>query len=1006
SEIGDMYVWEADFGVESVGVKIIKGNATLTENRIGSYGKAIYIGSNVGLVDIDENEIAVLAHEDKDAYAIFAENVPNLEIHDNDIRYRGATKGIGINNAVYLYNATSAKIYDNEFELELVSCEVPWKEIPAGSYNWVSFPVSEGIVVENSNGVVFDNNYVAVYYNNISGSYDTIYSVSFKNSDDALITNNDINSYGFSYIYGIYMSGEDFIIRSNDISSFSNYYANGIDIEGPASGVVESNYIEVEADNSVYAIYSGMNGQNVSVEYYKNEIYGYSYNVFGFSLGDVESDIVDNTILLEGNYTTGIAFKGKTINIEDNSIKLASDEIGDMYVWEANFGVETVGIKLIEGDATVIGNIISTSGKGIYVADVNSADIGDNFIEVVANVDKDAYAIYAEDVPGLLVYQNYITYTGATAGNGINNAVYLYNATSAIIVDNEFDLELVSCEVPWKEIPAGSGNWVSFSVSEGIVVVDSDDVTFYKNVVDVEYNEVYGAFDTIYTVDFITSSNAVISENNITANGHSYVYGIIITSDNFTICDNRILVLSDNNYANGINPDADASGIVENNTIVAVGKEFSYPIYSNMYGDVTNFNVDYIGNEIYGYARNVVGLDLNGGIENIINNTIIAEGGYTCAIKAGSLNNTISDNIIRSLGTSSEDNTAITVSKGVANISDNYIESIAGEYAIDLGNTNSTVDDNYITGRKNEGRNAIANPGAGAIIKNVSPGYKTILFALDAHYVYKDGSVYSVYALDENGKPISGITIVAAYGFVNLNATTDANGLARFTSDLDAGDHNITFTFNGNDDYAQATATGHIKVDLRSTQIVVPASTTVLLTAVKSQTSFITLTLKDSKGNLLANRYVNIVFNGKKGVYVTDKNGAIKYLLDTSKEGTQTLTMSFDGDKNYLASSATTKVKFTKEASKLTAKKKSFKAKKKTKKYTVTLKDSKNKGINKAKISLKIKGQYYDAKTNSKGKAVFKIKKLSKKGKYKAKVKYEGNNYYNAASKSVKITVK
>ena len=58
------------------------------------------------------------------------------------------------------------------------------------------------------------------------------------------------------------------------------------------------------------------------------------------------------------------------------------------------------------------------------------------------------------------------------------------------------------------------------------------------------------------------------------------------------------------------------------------------------------------------------------------------------------------------------------------------------------------------------------------------------------------------------------------------------------------------------------------------------------------------------------------------------------------------------------------------------------------------------------KVTLKIKGKTYKAKTNAKGKAVFKIKKLTKKGKYKAVIKFKANKYYNKATKKVKITIK
>ena len=98
--------------------------------------------------------------------------------------------------------------------------------------------------------------------------------------------------------------------------------------------------------------------------------------------------------------------------------------------------------------------------------------------------------------------------------------------------------------------------------------------------------------------------------------------------------------------------------------------------------------------------------------------------------------------------------------------------------------------------------------------------------------------------------------------------------------------------------------------------------------------------------------------------------------------------------------------KATKTTPKLVASKKTFKVKVKTKKYAVTLKNNAGKAIAGVKLTIKIKGKTYTAKTNSKGKATFKIKNLKKKGNYQATVKFGGNGQYNSVSKKVKITVK
>ena len=48
----------------------------------------------------------------------------------------------------------------------------------------------------------------------------------------------------------------------------------------------------------------------------------------------------------------------------------------------------------------------------------------------------------------------------------------------------------------------------------------------------------------------------------------------------------------------------------------------------------------------------------------------------------------------------------------------------------------------------------------------------------------------------------------------------------------------------------------------------------------------------------------------------------------------------------------------------------------------------------------------YKVKTNNRGNATFKIKKLTKKATYKTTVTFKGNKYYNKVVKKVKIKIK
>lgn len=166
-----------------------------------------------------------------------------------------------------------------------------------------------------------------------------------------------------------------------------------------------------------------------------------------------------------------------------------------------------------------------------------------------------------------------------------------------------------------------------------------------------------------------------------------------------------------------------------------------------------------------------------------------------------------------------------------------------------------------------------------------------------------------------------------------------------------------------------------------------------------------------SKGNAIQSKKVTFTLNGKYiGSANTNKNGVATIqltskILKTAKAGKRNLVIKFSDD-NYNSASKTVKISINKEKTRLYAKSKSFRKSIKIKKYTVTLKNSKKKVMKGVKVYIKVKGKTYVAKTNNKGKATFKIKKLTKKGKFNAKITYKGNRYYNKATKNVKITVK
>lgn len=214
---------------------------------------------------------------------------------------------------------------------------------------------------------------------------------------------------------------------------------------------------------------------------------------------------------------------------------------------------------------------------------------------------------------------------------------------------------------------------------------------------------------------------------------------------------------------------------------------------------------------------------------------------------------------------------------------------------------------------------------------------------------------------------------------------------------LDAGTYDGTISVQepGYDHYMQ-----HITLKINQIPTAMILSNPVI---VYNSNKNVIITLKDDKGNPISGAQVSVSFNGVKNLK-TNKNGEILLLASKLTPKSYALSATFD-DGNYIKSTVNSRVTVKKATAKITAKSKTFKKSLKIKKYTVTLKFGKT-PLKNLKLNIQIKGKTYKATTNYNGKATFKIKKLTKKGTYKSKITFNGNKYYNKATKTVKIKIK
>ena len=937
-------------------------NVTLTNFNIiseNATGCAINASSHSNIL-LSNNTIIYKAMFDSDAYVLYANNTESLVFYGNRVTYTGNTNGTGKNFAIYLTNSTTAVITGNMFNLSLVSADVEWVNVPSGSGYWVSAPISEGIVVEKSNGTTFDNNEVNVKFIDVVGSYDTIYSVDFKNSDNAVISNNKITSEGNTYIYGLIITGDNFNIEANIIDTTSNYYANGIDIEGPAAGVVEYNVIEVKSITNANGIYSGINGANVSATYTGNEIVGNAYNVFGFSLGDVESNVTGNLINLRGNYTTGIAYRGSNLIAENNTIFADASNVGNESIWEF-FGIDTSGIKVIGDNSIIKGNTINSTDKSFYITgDYNelfrnnargSVNVSGDYNTITENLinTTEIYAVNLGSSKQNTVMDNHL-YARELFGN---DAVNFTDASNTVISNHPGSTFLT---VNATDISYGDSLYIIVSVTENatgkitITNTQANSTEYESDIFDgIAVFNMTGfdvgnyTFNVIYSGDnnygpcqsnFTVAVNKKLVDMTITAGDITYGEAATIAVTTPTDATGTVTIcIGDKNYAAEIingeatfnitglgagdyeaiaNYTGDANYMAcQNTTQFRVGKA---PTEITVASDVVNLKVleefapeaTLIPNVGYlTYISNDTSIAI------VLNGTIKATGAGTTIIIVGfegnenyeASNKTINVTVTLNDASISVNNSTLDLKVG-----DSF--SIAATTIPDALNVTYIPDDSGVVSVDENGIVTALKEGNGIITVRVGGDG---IYAQNSTTVNisvgKTDVILTISTEDITyGENATITATMSTDGTVTVNINNQnidleiTNGTGQITiPNLNAGTYNIKATFEGNDQYKAANATTTITVAKTQSLLTIQP---IPETAYGENINIIINVQKDATGT------ITLTVGGTN--YIADiENGQATFNITGLDAGNYEAIANYAGDTNYLASQDSTQFTVT-----------------------------------------------------------------------------------------------
>ena len=277
---------------------------------------------------------------------------------------------------------------------------------------------------------------------------------------------------------------------------------------------------------------------------------------------------------------------------------------------------------------------------------------------------------------------------------------------------------------------------------------------------------------------------------------------------------------------------------------------------------------------------------------------------------------------------------------------------------------------------------------------------KYLLEVSDFEAIYGFGGEIKVQISDSQTYVKNIKTLVKIYD-INNNVVFVSSCLSGGTCfvDLDLGEFTIVVSVEDSN-YNVDPVTRYINIKKATSFYVVS------VTATYGINNPLIVNLHDSDGSILKNAPVKVNVHGALKTYRTNNNGQVLVPTTSLSPGSYYVLVNYDGDSKYFKASSSATITVKKAKPNMIVSNMKYYAKEKTKKFYMILKDNLYRVMKNTKVTLKVKGKSYTAKTNSHGRATFKITKLKKKGKYTATVKYTGNGFYTALSKSAKITVK
>ena len=966
-------------GPNGIQFALTASNCLIENNTIDmNDGNAIYVKGNMSNLTLSKNILSakngtgiLIQKQTRAKFPVDVTIIDNIFLEDsidyiNYADVEGKTIVNLRNNTVVVINDTFFKVFGSDgsiasdlFENFIFKGE--FSDLMASGASQIStFNLDEKVTI------IGDNAYIKDISFNVNGDDVRIDNIILN------ITDASTNAFSFNSVKGGTLVNSVIYFNSTKGSSqgkdFAVIFANNADI------ILNNNTIIVYSDNSALVL----NNSNCSL----------IDNI-------INSSSLNHPVVLNDNYSCLLLGENEINSLFDPailSINGASVKYLIFIIEDSNY------YEYFNPDGSFLDDVIFNFGDTIRIGNVNNK-------------------VFRFDIPlvivgqeGCILNNSYIILEGESSNNIISNFTFKANdfdyggdisfitikdgVSDLLISNNKFIVENLSGE----NAHLNAIKIDAYETYRNISIV-SNDIAIVSNLSQINgiivKNEGYKAYDEI--IDGISIVGNSISIVNQKDGGKSIGINLLSSGDG-AILDNCINVTSYS--AGGISLSNCSDLRLVDNIVEVYG--LNYEGFLNLIQD-GDFDIkDFIEDSGLS-ADSAISADKSTDLASIIleSNVLIENNGSSKLIHSDNPSKDL-EYIIKM----AEDGESIDLGNNIYLVSDSI--DINKSIGLENGILISNLKDKKVLFNILSDSNDTFNVSDALVFLDNGDVFALVNGFNDTNYII---DVPSINISNNDFRPINNNVVGEAVTIVKLISGTEAlsvkNEISILNNQIASGMKLFDFDVDSIHDGSDVLVPSNTTVSFRSeTQIIYQNMTT---TAVDVDTDgrsgeYFYITLKDKEGKALANKPIQIGFNGNVYDRVTDGNGQAKLQINLRNAGTYTFAVCYLGDDEYNGSFIVAKIVVNKQKPVISTANYYYKASAKSKKISISLKSASKKPLKNKTVKLVLNGKTYSGKTNSNGVVTINVS-LSKKGTYSFTAKYAGDNTYAAVSKSAKLTI-